>query len=151
MEPSAATGMRWVPPRPGGLASRIGRRWRIAPVAALIVIVAVVMVTGGRRPSMGLTGRGASVVAVAFSPDSKIIAAADEQGFIYLWQAATGKRIATLRSPRGADVDAIAFSPDGRLLAVGDSLGGDTTLWRVATGTPVTTLHHPARPRLVTS
>src|SRR5262249_60586935 len=80
MEPSAATGMRWVPPRPGGLASRIGRRWRIAAVAAVIVIVAVVMLTGGHRPSMGLTGRGASVVAVAVSPDSKILAAADEIG-----------------------------------------------------------------------
>src|SRR5215813_12201229 len=98
MEPSAATAIRRVPPRPGGLASRIGRRWRIAAVAAVIVIVAVVMLTGGHRPAMGLTGRGASVVAVAFSPDSKIIAAADEQGFIYLWRTATGKRITTIRS-----------------------------------------------------
>lgn len=135
MEPSAATEIHLDPSRPGGLAARIGRRWRIfAVVAVVIVVVAAVMLAGGHRPSMGLTGRGAGVASVAFSPDSKIIAAADEDGFIYLWQTASGQRVITLRSPGGTAVNAIAFSPGGQLLAAGDDTDGDTTLWRVVTG-----------------
>jgi WD40 repeat protein len=105
MKSSAATAVPLVPARRGALAARIGRRWRIAALAAVAISVAVVMLTGGHRPAMGLTGRGSSVVSVAFSPDSKIIAAADEEGFIYLWQTATGQRITTLRNPRD-DLDA---------------------------------------------
>ena len=142
--------MPLVPARQSGLAAWMGRRWRIAALAAVIVTVAVVMLTGGHRPSMGLTGRGSSVVSVAFSPDSKIIAAADEEGFIYLWQTATGQRITTLRNPRG-DINAIAFSPDGKLLAAGDSVGGNTTLWRIVTGQRVATLHDPVSQAFVSS
>jgi WD40 repeat protein len=98
MEPSAATAMHLGPSRPGGLASRIGRGWRIA-AAAVIAIVAAVMLAGGHRPSMGLTGHGASVASVAFSPDSKIIAAADEDG---------GKILATGDDP---DDDQSASTP----------------------------------------
>src|SRR5215475_329706 len=141
MEPSAATEIHLGPARPGGLASRIGRRWRIlAVVAVVIAVVAAVMLAGGHRPSMGLTGSGAGVASVAFSPDSKIIAAADEDGFIYLWQTASGQRVITLRSPGDAAVDAIAFSPDGQLLAAGGSRGGRTYLWSTATGRRIATL-----------
>ena len=95
-------------------------RWRIfAVVAVVIAVVAAVMLAGGHRPSMGLTGRGAGVASVAFSPDSKIIAAADEDGFIYLWQTASGQRVITLRSPgappsmRSRSARAASSSPPG--------------------------------------
>jgi WD40 repeat protein len=63
---------------------------------------------------------------VAFSPDGKLLAAAGvtgSGGLTYLWNAATGQKVATLRDPGGQSVNAVAFSPDGKVLATGDSDG----------------------------
>jgi serine/threonine protein kinase/DNA-binding beta-propeller fold protein YncE len=78
-----------------------------------------------------------AVNAVTFSPDGKLLAAAAAPAF--LWDVATGQRIAALYDPGGYGDDDVAFSPDGQLLAVADHKG-ITYLWNVATHGLVATL-----------
>jgi WD40 repeat protein len=61
---------------------------------------------------------GDSVVAVALSPDGKVLAAAGKSGMVYLLDGATGRE---RRQFKAGSVDHIllAFSPDGRALACG--------------------------------
>ncbi len=77
----------------------------------------------------------------AFSTDSRLVAVASERsddpsaGRIDIWEAATGKKRATLRAGR-VPLDALALSPDGILLAVGDG-NGTIHLWSMASGKEV--------------
>ena len=76
-------------------------------------------------------GRGA-VSSLAFSPDGKTLAAADLGGRgTFLWDVATGHKLALLSAGLGA-VTSAAFSSDGKTLATGGDDG--TALWDVATG-----------------
>ncbi len=81
-----------------------------------------------------------NVNAVAFSPDSKILATGGDFS-INFWDTATGQNIGTItpkkRDPKhdlpvggGTFVYSLAFSPDGSLLAVG-SLDGIVDLWAI--------------------
>jgi hypothetical protein len=76
-----------------------------------------------------------------FSPDSKQLASTGRDG-LWLWDAATGKRLHKLGS-FGDDNGAVAFSPDGKQLA---STGRDgPVLWDATTGER---LHKPLNPGL---
>lgn len=68
-------------------------------------------------------------VAMAFSPDGKILTTGGADGTIQLWKTDTGRKYRTLKSP--ASIWCLAFSPDGRKLASG---GPDTTvlIWDMA-------------------
>jgi WD40 repeat protein len=84
---------------------------------------------------------------VAFSPDGKILATADEAlpsfaGTIYLWNLASRKVIATLTDPHSQGVNSVAFSPDGKTLAAAD-INGRTYLWNTATHRITATLTDP--------
>ncbi len=72
------------------------------------------------------------IFAVAFSPDSQLIAAAEYNGNIYIGRVAD-KRIPLVLTGHRNWVWSVAFSPDGRVLA---SASQDATvrLWDVATG-----------------
>ena len=66
---------------------------------------------------------------LAVSPDGRTIAGGDWVGTVYVWDAVSRRRIATV--PRGPDdggnVLALSFSPDGRTLVVSRALAGDTS------------------------
>ena len=70
----------------------------------------------------GHTGR---IYGVAWSPDGKTLATASTDGTAKLWDAATGRELATLKGHARGDVNVVAFSPDGQTLATG---GDDHTV-----------------------
>lgn len=82
-------------------------------------------------------------LAVAFSPDGKLLASGSITNKVYLWDAATARLVRTLQD--GAQwAKTLAFSPDGKLLAAG---GQDKLirLWDVPTGKLRSTLKdHPS-------
>jgi WD40 repeat protein len=73
-----------------------------------------------------------AVTSVAVSPDGRLAALANHDGFTYLWNLASAREVRRLRSHQGG-VMGVAFGPDGTTLASG---GDDHTvrLWNVATG-----------------
>jgi len=79
------------------------------------------------------------VAEVAFSRDDNLLAAADGNGIVRLWdpvtERAVGVPLAADTGP-GARVDGVAFSPDGKLLATIGG-GGTVRLWDLATGQAV--------------
>ena len=82
-----------------------------------------------------LTGHGAGILSVAFSPDGTILASGSKDNTVHLWDVTTGQHTATLRGQRGR-VGSVVFSPDGRMLACGIwdwSRKGSIQLWEVST------------------
>jgi RNA polymerase sigma factor (sigma-70 family) len=75
---------------------------------------------------------GSTVQSVAFSPDRKTLASGNTDGTVWLWEAATGKKIRILRESQ-VWVVSVAFSPDGTLLACRGE-GNGVGLWQVSTG-----------------
>lgn len=69
--------------------------------------------------------------AIAFSPDGKVVASADQEGKLALWDVATARPIGAFS--QGDRVEYIRFSPDGKTVAAG-SRDGAIKLWDVATG-----------------
>jgi WD40 repeat protein len=79
---------------------------------------------------------GSRILALAYSPNGKVLAAAGGDDPVRLWNTETGQEIRTLPETW---VHALAFSPDGRFLA---AAGGfkDIRVWDANTGQEVTKL-----------
>lgn len=70
-------------------------------------------------------------MSVAFSADSRYVAAGNESGTVRVWEADSRQLISTLAGQPG-EVRAIAFFPDGRRLAQGGT--GDVQIWDYRSG-----------------
>jgi WD40 repeat protein len=87
-------------------------------------------------------------IAVAYSPDGKILACSDGAGMVRLWDPKTGKPFAELKGPIGGG-SSLAFSPDGKTLV---SVGVErprgkpaVRLWDVASRKEIATLRKHTR------
>jgi WD40 repeat protein/serine/threonine protein kinase len=78
------------------------------------------------------------VWSVAFSPDARTLAAADDEGKVRLWETATGKEIAAF-SGHTDGILSVAWSHDGRKVATA-STDKTVKLWDAATGQALATL-----------
>src|SRR5206468_11869145 len=73
----------------------------------------------------------------AFSPDGKLLAAADGDGGVRVWDPSSGREVQRLPGKRNHDIRHLFFTPDGKTLAVGGEIAWEqpftVVLWDVAT------------------
>lgn len=72
-----------------------------------------------------------SILSLVFAPDGDTLAIGSSEGFVSLWDLATGKERSRL-DERGRGVSALAYSPDGQTLA--SARDHSVHLWDPATG-----------------
>jgi hypothetical protein len=91
------------------------------------------------KPRLSQATRRAAPVCLAFSPDGRYLATAQETPTIYLWDVLAGREASQFRGHEGG-VSSLLFSPDGKHLFSG---GTDTT----AMTWDLTRLNHPRQGR----
>ncbi len=160
-------------PGPKPATRPVPRKWRhrMLAVSALAVVAAGVAIalaylprgTAHHRPDCQMPSQahcrlgisligtftdpnGSSVNYVTFSPDGRVLAAADRNGGTYLWDIAASRLAAVYTDPGSgySGVDSATFSPNGKMLATADS-NGSAYLWDMATGRLTATLTRPGR------
>jgi hypothetical protein len=106
-----------------------GRRLRLVG-AAIVAVALVTTLVGALWPgaadvdsvrSLFALQNSTPVSALAFSPDSKMVAAASHDNLVNLWEAGTGKLAGKIPSPAG--VSSLAFMPAGGQIVSGESNG----------------------------
>jgi WD40 repeat protein len=122
---------------------RTARIWDAATGEELLVLSQA----GHGDGIIGGTPDHSGLMAVAFSPDEKLLATAGADGTAILWDTASGQRLRTL-SNGGTGFTYLAFSPDGTRLATAseDILSPVTVIvWDLATGERSLELEVPGR------
>lgn len=78
------------------------------------------------------SGHRATVNAVAWEPDGKRVASADDNGTVHIWDANGGGGVTIYSGPSGA-IQTLSWAPDGQTIAAGYNTG-TVQLWDAATG-----------------
>ena len=91
---------------------------------------------GKRRPMAAVSAMGVGPGMAVLSPDGKLLAVADVEGTLSLYDTATGARRAQWPPDQAAELattNSIVFSPDSRLIARAAQSGG-VNVWDIASG-----------------
>jgi WD40 repeat protein len=114
-------------------------------------------VTGGMMLRLWRTGSGdlmrelsreqnARLNGLAFSPDGRTLAGVDRDGWLALWNPATGDQTKSVRAHNGASFG-VAFSPDGRRVATVARPDFAIKIWNSETLELLTTFRRAKAPR----
>jgi len=99
------------------------------------------------RRDLRLRGHSSQVAAVAISSDGTLCASGGFDGALRLWDLRNGSSLAEWRG-HSVQVGCVAFSRDGRnLITAGTELGGEVTVWDVATRAEVARLKTEGKDR----
>jgi WD40 repeat protein len=93
---------------------------------------------------------GATIAALAFSPDGRKLLAHAGQGVVWFLDAATGDPVdQSITFAKPMNLDRVRFSPDGRLVATANSDAdhSEAQVWEVASGKPVSPPFIERKPR----
>jgi eukaryotic-like serine/threonine-protein kinase len=96
------------------------------------------------KPDRHLASGEGVPAALEFSPDEQVLALADRDLTVTLWEVATGKELCSLRGPSGS-FQALAFAAGGENLAV--CRGADVRVYETRTGRELRTLDVPFSPQ----
>ncbi len=88
-------------------------------------------VFSGGRVMLDISGM--QTPAIAFAPDGRLVAAADDKRQLRVWDVSTGTAVCDIPAPKSGYGVAVGFSPNGHVLAVASSTG-TVTGYEVATG-----------------
>jgi hypothetical protein len=92
-------------------------------------------VVGGTDSQRGGPGPDGRITGVAFSPDSKTVAASSMDNLVYLWSTETGV-VQSILKGHTAGVTSVSFSVDGKRLATA-CWDGSAFVWDLATRRPI--------------
>jgi WD40 repeat protein len=87
-----------------------------------------------RQQLVKLSGNVSKQGCVAYSNSGRLIASGDQDGYVQLWDAITGKELARRWGHEGG-VRCVDFSPDGTLAASVSREDGTIRIWGTASGT----------------
>ncbi len=99
----------------------------------LALLLASIPVLAQKPRLVVQTGHLKAIVAVAISPDGKLIASGSEDQTVKLWETATMRELRTFKGYAGdleGTQNKLMFTPNGEILVGGDKKG--VTLWSVS-------------------
>src|SRR5262249_46323716 len=80
-----------------------------------------------------LGSHGGNGPALVFSRDGKLLASADQNGVVAVWDVTAAKQVRKLTFPPQTVVGSLSFARDGSMLAAG-TRSGDGRVWEPRTG-----------------
>jgi WD40 repeat protein len=134
--------VRRLPPSPRSLLAFSRDASQLAMLPDKKPVAIVDLRSGGRREMQQSVLPCRSWRGTSFSADGRLFAGGTFCGQVVVWQAGTGRRVASFTN-RG-QIAGIAFNHDGTLLAVA-SWDSTLTVWNVRSGRPERVLHGPSR------